>query len=247
MMKTKRGLFVIKALDEETGVFEGYASVWGVRDVFNEVTVPGAFTDSLVKQSRAGNWPLMLWQHNPDEPIGVWEDIAEDEKGLRVKGRLLKGVQRAEEVYVLMKAGAVRGLSIGYVELEAEAAKDGEPRKLIKLDLMEVSVVSFPALRRARVDMVKSDAEENSEKWKRFEDWVGRIADGEVPPPSVFEDLLRDARRMSKSQRARFASRVHAVLRSESGDDEADVKAIEARITEMRSLIEGFSFPSIKD
>src|SRR5690606_33564574 len=114
----------------------------------------GAFVESLAKHRREGTAVLMLWQHNSEEPIGVWEDLAEDAKGLWGKGRLIMEVQRAKEAYALLKARAVRGLSIGYREVDID--KDDGVRILRKLDLWEISPVSFPANNRARIEAVKS-------------------------------------------------------------------------------------------
>jgi HK97 family phage prohead protease len=229
-MKTKDFALKLKATDGAPGEIEGYASVFNVRDSYNEVVVPGAFADSLARHQREGSYPLMLWQHDTYEPIGVWDELSDDGKGLYAKGRLLieQSVPEADKAYALLKAGALRGMSIGYREVDVEPPDNGGPRKLVKLDLLECSIVSFPANRRAGIEAVKSEADVLAiSYWKRFEDWGRRISDGEVPPPSDFEDLLRDAR-VSKSQRARIASRLHAVLRSESGEGEEANTAIEA-------------------
>src|SRR2546426_564387 len=62
----------------------------------------------------AGPMPAMLWQHDADEPIGVWTEMAEDAKGLRVKGQLCLDTARGKEAYALLKMGALNGLSIGF-------------------------------------------------------------------------------------------------------------------------------------
>lgn len=180
-MKTKDFSLEIKAAGDD-GSLEGYASVFSNVDSYGDRVEPGAFVDSLTKHRREGTMPLMLWQHNPDEPIGVWEDFAEDGKGLWAKGRLLKGVQKAEEAHIRLKAGAVRGLSIGY--RVKEAAPDKGVLSLKKLDLLEVSIVSFPANQRARVEAVKSE---------RMEEFARRLRDGDPLPVKDFEDILREA------------------------------------------------------
>jgi HK97 family phage prohead protease len=149
-LRTKDFAFKVKTAGD-TGAIEGYASVFGVRDSYNEVVMPGAFADSLARHTREGSYPLMLWQHNPDEPIGVWNEMADDGKGLYAKGQLLQGVRRADEALIMLKAGAVQGMSIGYREIDVNPADSTTPRQLVKLDLLEASIVSFPANRRARV------------------------------------------------------------------------------------------------
>ena len=91
----------------------------------------------------------MLWQHDPTRPIGVWDEVREDGRGLWVKGRLLLEVQAAREAHVLLQAGAIDGLSIGYRTLRSEAK--GGRRLLHEIELWEVSLVTFPMLPEARV------------------------------------------------------------------------------------------------
>ena len=66
----------------------------------------------------------MLWQHDPAQPIGVWDEVREDERGLFVKGRILTEVERGREAVALIEAGAIDGLSIGYRTLRS--VKDGK-------------------------------------------------------------------------------------------------------------------------
>src|SRR5205085_3645991 len=108
----------VKASGED-GTIEGYGSIFGNVDSYGEMVMPGAFAASLVEAGRKGRSIKMLWQHDPDRPVGVWDDLAEDKKGLYVKGRLLIDESaQAREAYGLIKAGAVDGLSIGYRLLE---------------------------------------------------------------------------------------------------------------------------------
>ena len=145
----------VKSLTDE-GTFEGYGSIFGNVDSYSEKVAPGAFIESLTKGRREGSHVKMLWNHDPMQPIGVWEDLAEDSKGLWGKGRLILEVPKARETHALMKAGAIGGLSIGYREQEAD--QDGNVRVLKKLDLMEISPVTFPANTRAKITGVKSEA-----------------------------------------------------------------------------------------
>lgn len=130
------------------GHFTGYASLFGVPDLGRDVVVPGAFAASLAQRGAAG--VRMLWQHDPAEPIGRWLSLREDRRGLRVEGRLNLSVQRAREIDALMRAGGVDGLSIGFRTLRAAPDRAGQ-RRLIALDLWEISLVSFPLQPGARI------------------------------------------------------------------------------------------------
>lgn len=133
----------------------GYASVFGRRDKGGDTVMPGAYSASLQRMAARGDQVRMLWQHDPAQPIGLWDEVVEDAHGLRVAGRLLPEVARAREARALLLAGAVDGLSIGYRTLRAEAVP-GAGRKLIELDLWEVSLVTFPMQSEARITR-KSD------------------------------------------------------------------------------------------
>jgi hypothetical protein len=98
----------------------------------------------------------MLWQHDPAQPIGVWDEVREDASGLFVKGRILTEVEKGREAVALLAAGAIDGLSIGYRTLKAQ--RDGKGQRLLaEVELWEVSLVTFPMLPEARVS-AKSDA-----------------------------------------------------------------------------------------
>ncbi len=131
------------------GVFEGYASVFGIEDMGRDIVLPGAFRESLRRRGPSGI--KLLFQHDPAEPIGVWLSIVEDRKGLFVRGRLMAEVARAREVLALMRAGALDGLSIGYRTVRARRDAKTGVRKLQAVDLWEISVVTFPLHPEARV------------------------------------------------------------------------------------------------
>lgn len=141
------------AIDSD-GVFEGYASLFGVADLGRDVVEPGAFAASLAARGAGG--VRMLWQHDPAEPIGAWLSIREDERGLRVRGRLALDVARAREVHALMRGKAVDGLSIGYRVERSRSDPAAKVRRLQRLDLWEISIVTFPMLPQARVAQVKT-------------------------------------------------------------------------------------------
>ena len=145
----------------EDGTFTGYGSVFGNVDAYGDIVEAGAFAKSIEKKK-----PALLWQHDPTQPVGVWEEISEDKHGLLMRGRLLIGkVAKATEARELLKAGAISGLSIGYMPVKWEYDKDPRDsdekakrtvRRLKEIDLWEVSLVTFPANDAARVTGVKN-------------------------------------------------------------------------------------------
>jgi len=137
----------------------GYASLFGAKDEGGDTVAPGAYAASLKRLMEAGRKVKMLWQHDPGRPIGVWDEIWEDKKGLFVKGRLLSDVQLGAEAIALIKAGAIEGLSIGYRTRRAEK-NTGGGRLLHEVELWEVSLVTFPMLPEARIQATDSSEEE---------------------------------------------------------------------------------------
>lgn len=200
MLQTKNsGIPLDTKAVSDTGTIEGYASIFGNVDSYGEIVEPGAFVESLTKNQRAGRRIKMLYQHDPHQPIGVWDDLAEDKKGLWVKGRLLvEESPKAREVHGLLKAGALDGLSIGYRTISSEP-KAGKPGviSLTKLDLLENSIVTFAANERARVEVVKAITEA-----------------GGLPTVREFEGLLREAG-FSKAKAAAIAAGATPHLRGD--------------------------------
>jgi uncharacterized protein len=141
----------IKSLDGQ-GRFAGYASVFEVLDNQQDIIHRGAFSRTL--QRRLDSVKL-LWQHQQDEPIGTFDRMFEDERGLYVEGRLLLDVQRAREAYALLKAGAVGGLSIGYSPVRYQIDEENGVRHLSEVELWEISLVTFPANSAANITVVK--------------------------------------------------------------------------------------------
>jgi HK97 family phage prohead protease len=152
-IETKFARAEISAVEAD-GTFSGYASLFGKADLGRDVVMPGAFGASLAKRGAAG--VKMLFQHDPNQPIGVWTEIREDGQGLFVKGRLTADVARSREVLALMRAGALDGLSIGYRTVRGRTDAKTGVRRLMEVDLWEISVVTFPMLPEARVSSVKS-------------------------------------------------------------------------------------------
>lgn len=163
------GLIEVKSIDSDDGLmrFSGYGSVFGNIDSYGDVIQKGAFKDTLKEAKKTDTYPAMLSQHGgwgmtaeDMTPIGVWESLEEDEIGLKLEG-ILADTQRGIEMYKLMKMKprpAINGLSIGYYAKEfIQGTKPDEPRRTLKkVELVEVSPVTFPANAKARVQSVKS-------------------------------------------------------------------------------------------
>jgi uncharacterized protein len=152
--QTRAFAFEVRAAGED-GVIEGYGSVFGVTDAYGDIVAPGAFAGSLAAHLTEGTMPAMLWQHDTSEPIGVWTEMVEDARGLRVKGQIVLETERGRAAHALLKAGALRGLSIGFVSKEWAYDAEADVRTLTGIDLWEVSLVTFPANGKATVDSVK--------------------------------------------------------------------------------------------
>lgn len=214
-MKNKHGSIKVRDFDlqvkavADDGKFTGYGSVFGVVDSYKEIVAAGAFSESLKAIRERGRPVPVLWQHRSEQPIGIYQEMVEDDHGLKVTGLLLSAdVALAKEAHALLKAGAVTGLSIGYWVRESSYDEKTGIRTLTKLDLVEISLVTFPANDDARVDAVKM-----------------KLAHGGLPTLSEFEGVLREAG-FSKTQAAVIANRglKHLLDRSESegkGDTEA--------------------------
>jgi len=178
----------------ENGKFKGYASVFDVMDNHMDVVVKGAFINTLKTKKDI----KLLWQHKADEPIGIFTEIREDEKGLYVEGQLLLDVQRANEAYALLKSGAIDGLSIGYSVKDYEIDDETGIRILKEVDLWEISLVTFPANEAAGVVAVKSAPQTVRE----------------------FENFLREAGFSRKSAKVIALNGFESQKQRDAGDDE---------------------------
>jgi HK97 family phage prohead protease len=152
-MELKRFAFTELKADDTARTVEGFASVFGNVDSYDDIVMPGAFTKSL--QARL---PAMLWQHDSDQIPGLWTEATESATGLYVKGPILD-TTLGNDVYKLAKAGAVTGMSIGYSPVKYSIDQDTGIRRLTEIDLWEVSLVTFPANDMARVTAVKAKPE----------------------------------------------------------------------------------------
>jgi len=215
----KSAQFELKREPDQDGVFEGYASVFDIVDQGMDVVAKGAFTKTL----GSGRRVKMLWQHDQSQPIGVWDEIREDDRGLFVRGRVLKDVQKGSEAQALMKAGAIDSMSIGYRTVEAMDEADGRVRKLLEIDLFEISVVTFPMLPDARITDVKSiQTERDFERflrdagysrkqaaaltlhgYKALNDQRDAVVDGEHDQAKAFSQLLEKLNTLQETFHAR--------------------------------------------
>lgn len=170
----------VKFADEGTpGAFEGYGAVFGNVDAYGDVIQKGAFKETLRDWNKQKKLPPMLVQHGgwmmtdmDALPVGKWEAMSEDDTGLYVKGRIINlDTERGKTIYGNMKEGTLDGMSIGYRAKEFTlGTKPDEPRRTLKkIDLMEVSVVTFPANGKARVASVKSLADLDIEDFREIE------------------------------------------------------------------------------
>jgi uncharacterized protein len=190
---------------DKPGIFSGYASTFNGIDSYGDTISPGAYKKTLKKRARPVR---MRWNHF-GPIIGVWPELAEDEKGLFVTGELTPGHSVAQNVYASMKHGAVDGLSIGYRAVKIEDHGDGK-RTLKEIELIEVSVVEEPADLGAKISDVKNMIEliESIDQLKEF------------------ETLLRDAAGFSRASAKALVSRIRA-LRDEEGAVADSAKFVE--------------------
>ena len=211
MMTKTATVLDIKALDEP-GEFEGYASTFGGEpDAYGDVIAPGAYAASLSTHQARGTMPKMFWQHDPDQPIGRWVEMAEDDKGLWVKGRVNTNVQRGRDAYEHLKAGDIDGLSIGYRIKAYSVDTDSGVWTLEEIDLKEVSVVSIGANENATVQSVKAARAQH--------EIIEKLKAGDRLTEREFDTLLKGALGLSNSQAER-AARVHL-----KGPGEPDTEA----------------------
>lgn len=205
----------LKATGDD-GSIEGYGSVFNVKDNYDDVIAAGAFLSSLAAHKAAGTMPAMLWQHDSGTPIGVWTDMVEDAKGLRIVGKLALQTVRGKEAQELLKMGALNGLSIGFISKQWIYDRETDVRTLSEIDLWEVSLVTFPANEKARVTNVKSAIE--------------------LAVPKDAERSLRDAG-FSRADATAFVSRVMRM--GEERSDSADLTA--HALKSANRLIDSFS------
>ncbi len=224
LQKTLRSPIEIRSL-EESGFFEGYASVFDDPDHALDKVAPGAFAKSLDEYRLSGRLPPLLWQHNVKEPIGAWREIFEDEKGLFVRGELfIHDIPLARQALKLVRENVVTGLSIGFRTVKSELdAKTGE-RTLLEIDLLEISLVTFPALDSARVASVKE-----------------RLKTGVVPDKRDFEAFLREAGFSRKQAKGLLAAGYKGLTRRDAGPAPSTGDDVLSSVRKLSGLIRSLS------
>jgi hypothetical protein len=201
---------------QETGIIKGLGSTFmGKPDSYKDLIAPGSFTKSLAKNGRGGMGFAFLYQHDHTLPVGVWDSITENHKGLPVEGRFAMKTQLGQESFELTKMGALKAFSIGFDMPRTKSGKvdpnsyDFDQKTGIRLlkqiDLWEVSLVTFPANTRARVTGIKS-----------FED-AKTVRD--------LEYILRESG-LSKNQASYVASMCKSGLRDSGADEMEDLLEI---------------------
>lgn len=207
--------FKLLAESDGIGTVEGYASVFNLVDQGGDIVLPGAFKQSIAEWKRKKKPVPMLWQHHSGEPIGVWDELSEDNHGLKARGSLIMDVPKAIEARALIKGGAVSGLSIGFRTKEAEIDRATGARKLKKIELWEVSLVTFPMLPEAQVSGVKQSGAFDPRAWEQaFRD--GGLSNSEAKlATSVARKLsLRDEGKTEPTHREGVADVLMALRRT---------------------------------
>jgi HK97 family phage prohead protease len=191
---TAASVFGARTTIDADGTVEGYASLFGEIDQSRDMVMRGAFAATLA--ARGVHRIPMLFQHDPSEPIGIWQELREDHRGLFARGRLIPEVARARELFSLIREGAIDGLSIGFRTVKGQIDTRSRVRKLIAVDLWEISIVTFPLLAGARVHAVKQAPSQHKASHARTcaeQDWA-RVAGGpctrEVKTPRVLRRSL---------------------------------------------------------
>lgn len=219
-MQTKAVAFEVTEFKRDEGqdaIIEGYASVYDVVDSGLDIVAPGAFSKSI----SGGRKVRMLWQHDMSSPIGVWDEMRDDAKGLFVKGRISRDVQRGAEAIALFRMGAMDSLSIGYRTVKAEPEGGGRIRKITEAELWEVSAVTIPMNEHAT-------AQVKAAHWETKRD---------------LEVGLRDVFRLSQAEAKAFMADGYAGLarKRDVSPAEAETESAKALFDQIRQLQEKFT------
>lgn len=200
--------FEVKAMGDD-GQIEGYGSVFGNTDSYGDIVAKGAFSGSIKEHKASGTMPALLWQHRSDSPCGVWLEMREDENGLFMRGKLAMDTVKGKEAHSLLKLGALKGLSIGFMTRDSDYDAKSDIRTIKDVELVETSLVTFPANSKARITGVKSSDE------------ITTLKDA--------ERVLRDSG-FSKQDALAFVSRVKTLSSRSDSDDMGELKSALIRL-----------------
>jgi HK97 family phage prohead protease len=213
--------------ESDSMTFSGYGAAFGNVDSYGDTIQKGAFSAYLSDvESGKQEWPAMLTQHggyavsaNDLTPVGVYTDLKEDNFGLKTAGNLAP-TPRGTEIHALMKMEprpAISGLSIGYFIREFEYGGKNDPyyRLLKRIDLVEISIVTFPANGKARISDVKS---------------IAVMKDHEL------ERTLRDVLGLSQKEAKTVISRGFRALRTDADAGSEEIKQMAALLERNASI-----------
>lgn len=151
-MNRAYSIFEVKALDEAARTITGVATTPSPDRVGDIVEPLGVeFKNPL---------PL-LWQHEHDKPVGTVKFDKPTAKGITFTAQLADVQEegrlrdRIDEAWQSLKAGLVRGVSIGFRPLEYSWMDEGGIR-FIKSEVFELSLVTIPANADATINTIKS-------------------------------------------------------------------------------------------
>ena len=152
----------VKAVREDSNLFiEGYASVFGVVDSYDDVVVKGAFTNTLINDAKRVKF---CWQHNLDDVIGKIIEMREDDRGLWFKAKI-SNTSKGKDVAILVEDDALDEVSFAYRTKKYLMDEETDIRKLLEVELIEISLVT----RAANPEAVITGTEKKSEEEKLAE------------------------------------------------------------------------------
>lgn len=193
-------------LDKETGTFTCYGNVKGNIDHALDRTLDGAYQESIDKHKSNGTMPKMFWMHDKwGLPVGTWLEMKEDDKGLFLKGKLSK-TSLGSDIEILAKDGALDSFSIGYRVIEEKWNSEKRCNDLIKLDIVEVSWVTFACNELSTLQEIKS-----------------HLDSGKMPTKAELRELLGSLNLLSKRQIDKITA---AYTPGEDEPEEVDEKGL---------------------
>ncbi|RYE05672.1 MAG: phage major capsid protein [Rickettsiaceae bacterium] len=183
--------FIIKSIQDKNFVISGYASVFGVADQDNDILIKGAFSETI------NNKVKLLWQHDKSKPIGIINILIEDDYGLKVEAAINSNILYGREAIELIKQGAINALSVGF-NIVASSYNEIGQRLISSVELIEISIVTFPANNLAQIAVhnidnfkeAKVDTELTLKKLNKIENEINTIHSFLARPEINFEDSL---------------------------------------------------------